>query len=141
MSRAWGWIVVGGFGVVHGYVLSRLGVSDYDQVHQMVLLADPRLWLVFMTTVALAAIGFRAIDRGRRLGLPAGNIHKGTIAGGALFGAGWSLTGACPGVVLAQLGEGRIAALYTIGGVLLGTWLYGKVHARWFRWDPGSCDF
>jgi len=29
--------------------------------------------------------------------------------------------------------------LLSLGGILLGTWLYPPVHARFFRWDKGSC--
>lgn len=141
MSPARSAAVVLGFGFAHGFVVSRLGVSSYDEVRRMVTFADPRLWLVFMTTVAIAAVGFLVLNRHNRWGLPENRIHRGTIVGGILFGTGWALTGACPGVVLVQLGEGRIAALFTIAGVLVGNWLYGKAHARWFRWDPGSCDF
>jgi hypothetical protein len=49
-----------------------------------------------------------------------------------------ALSGACPGVVLVQLGEGRLAALAAAGGILGGTWLGKRASAR-LRLDAGGC--
>jgi uncharacterized membrane protein YedE/YeeE len=57
-----------------------------------------------------------------------------------MFGVGWVLSGGCPAVALAQLGEGQLPALLTVAGILFGAWLYPKVHRRLFRWDVGSCE-
>jgi uncharacterized membrane protein YedE/YeeE len=128
------------FGLAVGFVISRIGAADYDEVHRMVTFADARLWLVFAGIVALNMAGFALLVRaGARY--PRNLVHRGTVAGGILFGIGWTFTGACPSVVLVQVGEGRIGALISAAGMFLGTWLYGYVHARWFRWNVGSCDF
>jgi len=39
-----------------------------------------------------------------------------------------------------QLGEGQLAALVTVAGILVGTAIYRLIHARFFRWDRGSCE-
>ena len=62
------------------------------------------------------------------------------VPGGVLFGIGWALCGACPSVPWVQLGEGKLASLATLAGVFAGTILYRTVHARFFRWDRGSCE-
>jgi hypothetical protein len=58
----------------------------------------------------------REMGRGYRYGI-----------GGALFGVGWALTGACPGPLFALIGAGSsvfvVVALSAIGG----TWTYGLV--------------
>ena len=36
------------------------------------------------------------------------NIHPGTLIGGALFGTGWAISGGCPTIALAQIGEGQL---------------------------------
>jgi hypothetical protein len=46
------------------------------------------------------------------------------LVGGILFGVGWALSGGCPGVVLTQLGEGKLYALFALFGIGLGNWLY-----------------
>ena len=50
--------------------------------------------------------------------------HKGVIIGGMLFGAGWAITGACPGPIYAQIGGGAWMALVTLAGALAGMYLY-----------------
>ena len=66
-------------------------------------------------------------------------IHRGSVAGGVAFGVGWALSGACPSIALVQLGEGQLAAGWTLLGMLAGNWLYAALHTRFLRWDTGSC--
>ena len=46
------------------------------------------------------------------------------VVGGLLLGAGISLSGACPGTTLAQIGAGYRDALFTLVGGLLGAVTY-----------------
>ena len=124
-------------GLFLGFTLSRLGFTDYGQVHRMFVFADLRLFLTFMGAVALTGIGLLAFARGQIAPRP---LHKGVIVGGLLFGVGWALTGACPGSALAQLGEGRLAAIVTVVGICVGTVAYRWINARWLGWDRGGCD-
>ncbi len=55
---------------------------------------------------------------------------KGVIIGGLLFGVGWSITGACPGPIFAQIGSGAWPALLTFAGALLGAFFYGLLKPR-----------
>ncbi len=56
-----------------------------------------------------------------------------------LFGAGWALSGACPSIALVQLGEGQLAAAFTLAGIFTGNWLYAVARERYLHWDTGSC--
>ncbi len=125
-------------GLAFGFALSRMGFSDWGEVHRMLAFADLRLLFSFAAAVALIAAAMLLLARGKSL--QPRPIHKGTLVGGAIFGAGWAVTGACPSAALVQLGEGRLAALATLAGIVAGTALYRPVHARWFRWDRGGCD-
>jgi uncharacterized membrane protein YedE/YeeE len=78
------------------------------------------------------------LARGKRLAHRA--FHKGTIPGGILFGAGWSLTGACPTGALVQIGEGKLMAGVTVLGIAFGAWVYPLLHRRFFRWPQQACD-
>jgi uncharacterized membrane protein YedE/YeeE len=66
-------------------------------------------------------------------------IHRGTLLGGVLFGAGWALSGACPSIALVQLGEGQLAAAFTLAGIFTGNGLYAVARERYLHWDTGSC--
>jgi uncharacterized membrane protein YedE/YeeE len=55
-------------------------------------------------------------------------LHRGNIAGGILFGIGWSLAGMCPGPILVNIGEGKIYALAALAGALVGAGLLGGVY-------------
>lgn len=47
------------------------------------------------------------------------------MIGAALLGAGMSVAGTCPGLVLAQVGAGTTNAGFTFAGALLGAMIYG----------------
>jgi uncharacterized membrane protein YedE/YeeE len=123
-------------GLAMGFGLSRIGFSDFGEVHRMFTFRDFRLLLTFAFAVALTMVGTRLLARRREAHGP---VHAGTIGGGVLFGIGWALTGACPSIAWVQLGEGKVLAALTLAGMLAGTWLYPAVHRRFFRWDSGSC--
>ena len=134
-------LVTVGAGVLLGFVLSRIGFSSWDEVHRMFTFQELRMLLAFLTALAVMVVAWRLMTR---LGLqrrpyPSRPIHPGSFAGGALFGLGWAVSGACPSIALVQLGEGQLAAIWTVGGLFLGNWLYSLLHARFFRWDLGSC--
>ena len=126
---------LGGFGFALGAAVSAAGFSDFGELHRMFTFADVRLLLAFGGAVVLAGLGFAIHCRGR---MPARPLRQGTVPGALVFGAGWALCGGCPGAVLVQIGEGRLAALVTLGGILAGTAIGRRIKGA-LRWDPGSC--
>jgi uncharacterized membrane protein YedE/YeeE len=125
------------FGIAFGFILSRVGATDYDAIANMFLLEDLHLAGVIGVAVVVAAIGLGAIRRARSgvLARWADVVQEkpmkpGLVVGAALFGAGWAITGTCPGTGLAQIGEGKLIALFTVSGMLLGTAAYLRFGAR-----------
>lgn len=118
-------------GTLFGFALSRAGATDFDTIFNMFRLTDLHLFGVMGTAVAVTSAAFWLIKRGR-LNAATGDpiriepkpMKKGLIAGSVLFGAGWALSGTCPGTALAQIGEGRFMGLFTLAGILGGTFLY-----------------
>jgi hypothetical protein len=120
-----------------GFVLSRVGATDYDAINGMFMLTDLHLYGVIGTAVAVSALGFAYVRRrkvrsagGVPLAIVAKPMQPGVIWGGLLFGAGWALTGTCPGTALAQLGEGTMGGGITILGILAGAYLRSLVDRR-----------
>ena len=125
-------------GLALGFALSFIGFGSFDEVHRMFLFSDLRLFLTFAGGVVLAGVGLAVIRRARPM--PARGFHRGIVPGAAMFGAGWAICGACPGITLVQLGEGKILAVLTLGGLLAGNWAYGLILARYLQWDAASCS-
>jgi len=121
------------FGIVFGFILSRAGATTYDYYAKLFLFQDLQLLWVIMTAGGVGIVGillFKALKARSLFGKKPIDFQgkqyiKTLIPGSVIFGLGWGLAGACPGTVLAMLGEGKLGALFTIAGVLLGTYLYG----------------
>ncbi|HYV45583.1 MAG TPA: YeeE/YedE thiosulfate transporter family protein [Myxococcaceae bacterium] len=125
------------FGLLLGFSLSHIGFGDFGEVHRMFTFADLRLVLTFGGAVALCAAGFALVTRRWRfVPRPA---QAASAVGGVVFGLGWALSGACPGIVLVQLGEGRLMAGLTLGGIISGTWLFGLAQRRFGIGAVESC--
>lgn len=118
-------------GIFFGFTLSRTGASDYNFNYYMFTGENLKLILIMGTAVVVGAIGMMVIKalgnkdiRGREIALNIKPFNKNTVIGGILFGVGWAVSGACPGTVLAQIGEGKVLGLFTFLGMLFGTYLY-----------------
>jgi uncharacterized membrane protein YedE/YeeE len=123
-------------GTIFGFVLSRSGAADYNYIQRMFLFADFQLYGIIGSAVVFTAPGLWLIKRrgrtasGRPLRIEMKLRNRGNIAGGLLFGIGWSMAGMCPGPIFVNIGEGKIYALAALAGALVGTGLFGAIHAR-----------
>jgi len=124
-------------GALLGFSLSRIGFTNYDELHKMFVFSDLRLLMVFAGAVGLSAIAYRLHPLGRAI--PARGVDRSTVIGSIIFGLGWALSGACPGAALAQLGEGKLFAVFTLAGIVSGTLAYGPLNGRLLRWGTSSC--
>ncbi|OIP30388.1 MAG: hypothetical protein AUK47_25145 [Deltaproteobacteria bacterium CG2_30_63_29] len=124
-------------GVLFGFLLSRAGATTYDFYAKLFLFQDPQLFFVIAFAVAVGAPGVWLMKKTKLKAFGSDSPiefkpkpYKGELIPGALlFGLGWGLAGACPGTILVMAGEGKVTALFTIVGILLGTWVYGLTHA------------
>jgi uncharacterized protein len=124
------------FGALFGFVLSRGRVSDYDTIAGMFRLTDLHLFGVIGVAIGTAAVGLWLVRRGgnRTITGDAVEVRRkawqpGVFSGGLVLGAGWALTGACPGTSLVQVGEGKLLALFTVAGIVVGTYAFGRLRS------------
>lgn len=117
-------------GVAFGFILSRVGATDYDAIFGMFRLTDMHLMGVIGGAVLVNAVGFAWFRKagtrsfgGEAVTLPQKPLTRQLPFGALLFGMGWALAGTCPGTALAQIGEGRLIGLITFAGILIGSWL------------------
>ena len=81
-----------------------------------------------MSTLILLQLRLGNKDvKGKEIKIIRKPLNKYTIIGGILFGIGWAVSGACPGTVLAQIGEGKVLGLVTFFGMLVGTYIYVRI--------------
>jgi uncharacterized membrane protein YedE/YeeE len=123
-------------GTIFGFILSRSGAADYDYIQGMFLFERFQLYGIIGSAVAFTAPGLWAIERfgrtitGRPIEIELKRLNRGTVMGGLLFGAGWSMTGMCPGPIFVNIGEGKLYALAALAGALSGAALFGTVYPR-----------
>ena len=126
-----------GFGILFGFVLSRVGASDFDLIMGMFIGEDYTLVGVIGLAIIVGAIGMQLLKRSRQpvkngepLKISEKKLGPWSLLGAGLFGIGWGLSGACPGTVLAQLGEGKIYGFFTFFGMIFGTYLYARLKEK-----------
>jgi uncharacterized membrane protein YedE/YeeE len=125
------------FGILFGFILSRVGATHYDLIANMFLLKNLHLMGVIGVGVVVGAIVIQIIKRaklktitGEEIKISPKDRHWGNVIGGLIFGLGWGITGSCPGTILTQIGEGKLAALFTLTGMILGTYLFGILYPK-----------
>jgi uncharacterized membrane protein YedE/YeeE len=123
-------------GTMFGFVLSRSGAADYNYIQSMFLFRSFQLYGIIGTAIAITAPGLWLIKRrgrtalGKPLKIELKPEHPGNVAGGFLFGIGWSMAGMCPGPILVNIGEGKIYALAALAGALVGAAVLGGFYQR-----------
>lgn len=119
------------FGLVFGFTLSRVGASDYNLIYRMFTGEDLKLAFVIGSAIITAAIGMKVLMAlggktidGQPVKVMKKALNKNNAIGGALFGIGWGISGACPGTVLAQIGEGKLLGIASLLGMVAGTYIF-----------------
>lgn len=128
-----------GFGILFGIVLTKAEVISWFRIQEMFRFQAFHMYGIIGSAVIVAATGLQLIKRlrlhaldGQRIVVPPKVMGRGTRywAGGALFGLGWGLVGACPAPLLALLGQGVLVILVPLASAIAGTWLYGALRPR-----------
>jgi uncharacterized membrane protein YedE/YeeE len=126
------------FGILFGFLLSRAGATTFDFHAQLFLLENLQLLWVIVSAVAVGVAGIFIMKRLRVRSLMGKEpltfegkaMRPQLVSGALLLGIGWGLTGSCPGTAPVMLGEGKLAAVFTVVGIVAGTYLYGLVRER-----------
>jgi uncharacterized protein len=124
-------------GTYFGIVLVKSEVVSWFRINRMFHFEEAHMYLIIASAIAVGALSIFLIRRLRLTTVfgepiaPEGKpFQKGMVIGGALFGMGWAITGACPGPIYAQIGSGHLAAVATLVGALAGMYLYAYLQPR-----------
>jgi len=124
-------------GLLFGVLLVKSQVISWFRIQEMFRLQSFHMYGVIGSAVVTGIISVWMIKRfkvktihGEPIVLHPKQFNQGQIYGGLLFGAGWALTGACPGPLYALLGTGATVVIVVILSAIAGTWVYGAVRGK-----------
>lgn len=112
-------------GFFFGLFLERGGLGDPHKLTGVFYLTDFVVPKAMFTAIVVAAAGLYALsdagllDMGRIWIVP--TFFWPQIVGGAIFGAGFVISGYCPGTAVTGFASGRIDALVTLAGIAAGS--------------------
>ncbi len=118
-------------GVFFGFFLERGGLGNPHKLTGVFYLTDFAVPKAMFTAILVAATGLcllsdlKFLDLSRVWIIP--TFFWPQMAGGALFGLGYLVSGYCPGTAVAGLASGRLDALVTMIGIGAGTLLFAAV--------------
>ena len=125
-------------GIVFGVVLSWSGMTSPEVIREGLLFQSSYLFLFFFGAVTTAFIGLRILRRrapralltGERVEWEPVEPERRHVVGSLLFGIGWGVSGACPGPIATQLGQGIWWGVPTSIGLVGGILLFRRLQAR-----------
>jgi uncharacterized membrane protein YedE/YeeE len=128
------WISYFLLGALFGVVLTKAEIVSWFRIQEMFRFESFHMYGIIASAIAVAAVSVALLRRaavrtvsGAPISIPAKQLGMGYrySIGGATFGIGWALTGACPGPMFALIGAGSSVFVVTVLSAMAGTWLYG----------------
>ena len=121
------------WGIIFGIIFVKAEIISWFRIQEMFRFQSFHMFGVIGSAVAVGLVSVQLIKYfklktiyGEPIELHSKTFNKGQIYGGLMFGAGWALTGACPGPLFAQIGSGSLVILITLLSAITGTWVYGR---------------
>ena len=122
-------------GIVFGVVMAKSEAISWFRIQEMFRFQAFHMYGIIGTAVVLGVIGVALIKKFRIRdfhGNPISFYPKDKsvtryLLGGAIFGLGWALSGACPGPMVVNIGYGFLSMLIVFLFALAGTFLYGYI--------------
>lgn len=129
-----------GIGVLFGFALVKSEAVSWYRIQEMFRFQSFHMYGILGSAVLTAMLSMAVLKKlGVRMpdGRPCGMEPKETgplntryWAGGAIFGLGWGILGACPGPIYTLIGSGYTVMLVALAGAVAGTWSYGALRDR-----------
>ncbi len=125
-------------GIIFGIVMSKSEAISWFRIYEMFRFRSFHMYGIILSAVLVGIVGIALIKKlkinnryGRPIDLP---LKQKSVArylfGGIIFGAGWAMTGACPGPLFVLLGHGFVSIVIVVVGGLVGTIIYALIKNR-----------
>ena len=132
-SRELGLVVAVLLGIGFGFVLERAGFGRATKLAAQFYLRDMTVFKVMFTAIVtamlglVAAAGFGLTDlRAISESIVSWTYIWPMLIGGFVLGAGFIISGYCPGTSLVSSASGNVDGMFAFGGVVTGTLLYAE---------------
>ena len=129
-------------GMGFGFVLESSGFSSSRKLAGVFYGYDTVVLKVFFTAAIVAMVGLLFMSLFNWIDLDLVYINPtylwSTILGGAIMGAGFIMGGFCPGTSFCAASIGKIDAMFFIGGMLLGIFIFAEGYPLWEEFYKGS---
>jgi uncharacterized membrane protein YedE/YeeE len=124
-------------GTLFGFVLTKSEAVSWFRIQEMFRFQSFHMYGLMFSAVLVGAISIALIKRfkvrtisGEPIVVEGKPFTWGNVIGGALFGLGWAMTGACPGPLYALVGAGVWVMAVALLAAIAGTWVYGLLRNR-----------
>jgi hypothetical protein len=116
-------------GVAFGFVLERAGFGRARNLAAQFYLTDLRVLKVMFSAIVTALVGMTVLAGVGVLDLSQITVPETflwpQLVGGLLLGAGFIVSGYCPGTGVVAIASGNLDGVFAIGGVMLGSLAFG----------------
>jgi uncharacterized membrane protein YedE/YeeE len=125
-------------GIFFGVVLTQAEALSWYRIQEMFLFQSFHMYGILGSAVVLGAIFFRLVRADKVRGFDGHSLAienkdpswRRNLLGGLTFGAGWALTGTCPGPMFILIGHLYPGAVVMLVFALLGAFSYGVLKPR-----------
>jgi hypothetical protein len=129
-------------GCAFGAILYLGGATSYQKILGTLLLKDMSIIKLMLTAIGVGSLGIYLLDLGGLANMSIKPTYLwGVIAGGAIFGIGWAVSGYCPGTCLVGASEGKLDALFTLLGALFGAFVFAMAFPVLDVWLLQNANF
>lgn len=112
-------------GAAFGAVLQSSGASSHTKITNALRLRDLTIIKLILTAIGVGLLGVHLLDAFGWAHMKVKDLYlPGVAVAGLIFGAGFAVSGYCPGTALAAAGEGKPDAWVTVLGGLLGALVF-----------------
>lgn len=125
-------------GIIFGIIMSKSEIISWYRIYEMFRFESFHMYGVIGSAIVLGILAVQFIKRkqikatnGEKINFtPKSMSYTRYLLGGAIFGLGWAMTGACPGPMFVLLGKGIWAIGIVILSATFGTFLYGILRTK-----------